>query len=212
MNISSSTASYASQTSSTQARPQGPPPKKAGKEQLSAALETVGVDNLTAASVLSQVDEAISALGAGSSSHSKIRSVIQGVLEENGIDPGEVEEAIQAVGGLVADEASSSRGPSGSGRPGGTPPPRQKNEIESGSIESALLSAGVDESSTDELIGQIIGTIQDLASESSGSVSQSELRTAFTSLLGQNGVNISAFDQAIGDQLASEGLFLDVLA
>ena len=219
MNISSSTASYASQASSSQTRPQnhsilGPPPKGGGKERLSSALETIGVDDSTAASVLNQIDEAIAVLesesSSGSSSHSQIRTTIEGVLEANGIDAGAVEEAIQAAGVSGPGGPSGSGEPSRLGRPDGPPPPPRENET--GSVESALLSAGVDASSTDELISQIIGTIQDLTSESSGTVSEDELRSTFASLLEENGVNVNAFEQAIGDQLGSEGSFLDFIA
>ncbi|TWU59229.1 hypothetical protein Poly51_20150 [Rubripirellula tenax] len=214
MNISNSTSSYASQSSNSQSRPQGPRP--GGKEQLSSALQSIGVDDSTAASVLEQIDAAISALNSesssGSSSRNAIRSVVDEVLEANGIDSAEVGEAIQSAGASRAGGPSRSGGPSGAGRPNGPPPPRKEDESETSTIESALLSAGADEASTDELISQIIGTIQELTTDAGSNVSQDELRSVLTSLLEENGVDFAAFEQAIGSSLGDAGSFLDLLA
>ncbi|MCM2374208.1 hypothetical protein [Aporhodopirellula aestuarii] len=212
MNISNLNASYASQASSSSSRPQGPPPQK-GEEQLSSALKSIGVDDSTAASVLDQIDEAISALesdsASGTTSRAAFKSAINEVLKANGIDSAEVEEAIQAGG---VDGPSGTGGPSRGGRPNGPPPPPRDDESETSAVESALLSSGVDESSTDDLISQIIETLQELSSESSSSVSQDDIRSALTNLFEENGVNFDQFQQSLSSGVGSSGSFLDRVA
>ncbi|TWU32196.1 hypothetical protein [Novipirellula artificiosorum] len=226
MNISNSMASFSSQASSSNSRPQGPPPKN--DEKLASALQSLGVDDSTAANVLEQVDEAISLLrsesSSGGTSRAAFKSVVDDVLEANGIDSGEVEEAIQAsgvsgAGGVTgassvsaAGRPSGPGGPSGAGRPNGPPPPRREEESETSAVESALISAGLEESSTDELISQMIETIQELTAEAGSDVSQDELRLALTSLFEENGVDFSEFEQSLGEQLGSAGSFLDRIA
>ncbi|MDA8745804.1 hypothetical protein N9N28_14320 [Rubripirellula amarantea] len=218
MNVSNSTAVFSSQSSSTNSRPQGPPPR--GEEQLSSALQSIGVDESTTADILAQVDEAIAALKSestsGVTSRPAMKSVIDDVLEANGIDPSEVEEAIQASGagrssGVEGSSegggASGRGGPSEAGRPAGPPP----HEADSSVVESALLSAGADESSTDELINQIIDSIQELTNQSDSNVSQEELRSILTSLFEENGVDIDQFEQALSEQVGSPGSFLNLL-
>ncbi|MGB7329588.1 MAG: hypothetical protein WBD31_32235 [Rubripirellula sp.] len=218
MNISNSTASYASQASSANsrtqgARPQGPPP--GGKEQLSSALQSIGVDDSTAASVLEQIDVAISALNtetsSGRASRDAVRSTIEEVLETNGIDSAEVDEAIQAAGATGVSGPSRSGGPSGAGRPNGPPPPRPE-DTDTSDVESALLSAGVDESSVDELLSKIIETVGELASNSETGITEDELRAALTSVLEENDVDVDSFEQALSSQLGSAGSFLNRLA
>jgi len=208
MNISSSSAIFSSQASSHTSRPHGPPPK--GEEQLASALKSIGVDDSTTAGVLEQVDEAILALQAESSSGRASREAVQtavsDVLEANGIDSAKVEETIQASGPSRAGR------PSGAGRPNGPPPPPKNEESETSAVESALLSAGADASSTDELISQIIETIQELTADTGSNVTPDEFRSVLTNLFAENGVDFSAFEQAIGNQLGAAGSFLDLLA
>ncbi|TWU03415.1 hypothetical protein [Neorhodopirellula pilleata] len=213
MNISSSTASFASQASSNSSRAPGPPPRV--EDQLASALKTIGVDDSTSANVLEQVGESLSAMQSQSSSgrpsREAVQSAVSDVLEANGIDSAKVEEAIAARGPSRSGGASRSGGPSGAGRPNGPPPPPKKEESETSAVESALVSAGVDESSTDELISQIIDTIGELTTESGSNVSQDELRTVLTNLFEENGVDFSAFEQALASEIGSAGSFLDVL-
>ncbi|SMP75843.1 hypothetical protein SAMN06265222_12024 [Neorhodopirellula lusitana] len=213
MNISSSSVSFASQSSAAQSRPQGPPPD--GKEQLSSALESLGVDDAKATSVLDQVDEAVAALksdsSSGTASREAIHSAINEVLEANGIDSDSVEEEIRATGATGASGASESGGPSRSGRPHGPPPPRD-DESDSSSLESALLSSGVSEDSVDELLTQILDTIGELSSEEGTSISQEDFSSALTDVLEENGVDTDAFTQAMSQKLNAGGLFVDRLA
>ncbi len=208
MNISQTATSFTSQTSASQLRRQGPPP--GGKEQLSSALESIGVDDSTAAKVLEQIDTAIATLDSestsGRASRQAVRSVVDQVLESNGIDKAEVGDAIQSAELSGIDEGS--RG----GRPRGPRPPRRDNESETSAVESALISAGVEESSTDEWIDQIIGTIQELTTDSGSNVSQDELRKVLTNLFEENGVDFNTFEQAFANEFGSAGSFLDVLA
>ncbi len=212
MNISSSVTSYSSQLSSSNSRPQGPPQQRR-EEQLASALESIGVDDSTAASVLEEIDEAISALesesSSGTTSRAAFRSAVNEVLEANGIDSAAVEEAIQASG---AEGPSRSGGPSGGGRPNGPPPPPREDESETSAVESALLSTGVEESSADDLINQIIETLQELTADSNSSVSQDNIRSAMTSLFEENGVDFDSFQAALNSELSSSGAFLDRLA
>ncbi len=150
MNIDNSTAAYSTQAAANTSRPQGPPAKL--EDQLASARQSIGVDDATSANVLEQVGEAISALASESTSGRPSREVVQSavgeVLEANGIDAGTVEEALQASSPFGAGRAT------GDGRPQGPPPPQE--ESETSAVESALQSVGAEESSTDELIGQII--------------------------------------------------------
>lgn len=209
MNISNLNVAYANQSSSAQARPQASPPKK-GKEHLSAALQSIGVDESTSADVLTQIDEAISMLesesSSGTVSRDVIRSTIDGVLEANGIDRAEVGEAIRANG------PARSGGSPGSGRPNGPPPPPRQDESETSTVESALLSAGVDESSTDDLIRQIVDAIGELTPDLNSNASVEDIQSALNSVLKENGVDLELFEQAIANQFDTVGLFLDRLA
>ncbi|TWT78728.1 hypothetical protein CA13_01250 [Planctomycetes bacterium CA13] len=178
------------------------------------------MDDSTAASVLEQIDEAITSLqsesSSGATSREAFQSVVNDVLEANGIDSGEFEEAIQAGGVSGARAASGAggpsggRGPSGAGRPNG-PPPRREAESETSEVESALLSAGVDEASIDELINQMIETIAELTSESGSNVSQDDLQSSMKSLFDENGVDFDAFEQSLSEQFGATGSFLDRL-
>ena len=207
MNISSSTASFSSQASSYISRPQGPPPKV--EQRLASALKSLGVDDATSANVLKQVDEALSALQSESSSgrpsREAVQSAVSDILEANGIDSAKVEEAIGASG------PSRSGRPAGAGRPNGPPPPK-KEESETSAVASALISAGAEESSTDAMISKIIETIQASTSDAGSNVSHDELRSTLTSLFEANGVDFSAFEQALGNKLGAPGSFLDRLA
>jgi Clp amino terminal domain, pathogenicity island component len=220
MNISNATASFSSQASASTTRSQGQRPPR-GEAQLSSALNSIGVDDSTAANVLAQVDDAISTLKSASSSgttgREAIKSVIDDVLQANGIDSAKVEEAIQTNSlGRASGTHGISRtgGPSGAGRPAGPPPPRRQreDESESSAVQSALLFAGAEESSTDELISQIIKTIQELSTDAGNSISQDELRSALSSLFEENGVDIDAFEQALNAEIGSAGSFFDRLA
>ncbi|TWU35697.1 hypothetical protein Q31b_51320 [Novipirellula aureliae] len=224
MNISNSIASSSSQASAFSSRPQGPPKNE---EHLASALKSIGVDDSTAANVLEQVDEAISALksesSSGMASRPALKTAVNDVLEANGIDSGEVEEAIQAgsaanssgvsvAGGVSGvDGPAGPGGPSGGGRPNGPPPPRREDESDTSAVESALLSSGLEESSTDELISQMLETIQELTADAGSEVSQDKLRSALTSLFEENGVSFSEFEQSLGEQLGATGSFLDRL-
>ncbi|QDS97867.1 hypothetical protein [Adhaeretor mobilis] len=208
MTITSSSTSYTSQSSSAQSRPQGPPPQQ-GKQQLSNALQSISVDESTTTDVLSQIDEAISALesesSSGSASRESVQSAIDNVLEANGIDTAEVGKAIQASG------TGRSGGPSGAGRPNGPPPP-PKEEEESSTLESALLSAGVDESSTDELVSQILESLQELNSDESSDATSDDFQSLLSSILEENGASPQAFEQVLASRFDAVGLFVDRLA
>ncbi|QDV65997.1 hypothetical protein Pan14r_36760 [Crateriforma conspicua] len=182
---------------------------------MSDALQSVGVDQSTASDVLQQIDDAISEIQSGQSSgradRQAVQTAIDEVLESNGIDSSKVEEAIRANG---PSAASGTRQASGAGRPNGPPPPPPSGDedSETGSLESALLAAGVDESSTDQLIGQILNTLDELASESTEAASPDEIRSALTNVLQENGVDVDAFQRAIADGGDPSGLFMDRLA
>ncbi|GAA5508178.1 hypothetical protein [Novipirellula caenicola] len=198
MNISASASSFSSQASATSRPAQGPPPKK--QEALAAALTAVGVDDSTASSVLSQVEEAVeevkSSSASGSTSETAIRSAIDGVLEANGIDSEKVGEAIQG------------NRPPGPPRGGG----RKAAEEDSSTVESALLAADVDETDVDELLNQLIETLTEQQESQSGNVSSESVRAAWTQVLEDNGVNVEKFEQALGKQLGSTGNFFNRVA
>tara|TARA_R110002049_G_scaffold4601_5_gene32413 strand:- start:589108 stop:589737 length:630 start_codon:yes stop_codon:yes gene_type:complete len=209
MNISNSNVALTNQSSSAHRRPQGPAPKE-GKEQLSAALQSIGVDEATKANVLTQIDEAISVLESESSSgtitRDAIRSTINDVLESNGIDETEVNEAIQSNSAVGSGNASAS------GRPNRPPPPPRQDESETSTLESLLLSSGLDESSTDELISQIVDTLEELTDDSTGKVSVEDIQSALNSVLEDNGVDVGSFEEQIASTFDLAGLFLDRLA
>lgn len=196
MNISASASSFSGQASATSRPAQGPPPKK--QEALAAALTAVGVDDSTASSVLSQVEEAVEEVKSSSASTSEtaIRSAVDSVLEANGIDSEKVGEAIRG---------NRPPGP----RPGGG---RKAAEEESSTVESALLAADVDETDLDELLNQLIETLTDQQQSQSGNVSSDSVRAAWTQVLEDNGVNVEKFEQALGEQLGSGGNFFNRVA
>ncbi|WP_052031435.1 hypothetical protein [Novipirellula maiorica] len=200
MNISSSASSFSGQASAAGRPAQGPPAKK--QEQLAAALTAVGVDDATASSVLSQVEEAVeevkstSASGSGSTNETAIRSAVDSVLEANGIDADKVDEAIKG------------NRPSGP-RPGRGPKPE---EDDSSTVESALLAADVDETEVDQLLNQLIETLTEQQESQSGNVSSDSVRSAWTQVLEDNGVNVAKFEQALGEQLGSSGNFFNRVA
>ncbi len=206
MNIASTTSFSAGQAARGPQRPNQ-------QETLAAALKTVGVDDETATDVLSQVQVAVDSVKSDSSAsatQSAIRSAVEGVLQANGIDPAEVGEAIQA--------SRPTGGPQGSGRkggPGGPPPPPRSDEGSSdevGSVESALLSANVDEADVDELITQLVDAISELTSNETSQVSNDAVRTALTKVLEENGVDVELFEQSLQEQLGSTGSFFDRVA
>ncbi len=196
MNISASASSFSGQASATSRPAQGPPPKK--QEALAAALTAVGVDDSTASSVLSQVEEAVEEVKSSSASTSEtaIRSAVDSVLEANGIDSEKVGEAIRG---------NRPPGP----RPGGG---RKAAEEDSSTVESALLAADVDETDLDELLNQLIETLTDQQQSQSGNVSSDSVRAAWTQVLEDNGVNVEKFEQALGEQLGSGGNFFNRVA
>ncbi|WDQ16322.1 hypothetical protein [Rhodopirellula sp. P2] len=213
MNLSGLSSAVSSQTSSTQSNRQGPPPPN--EEQLSSALETVGVDDTTATKVLAQIDDAIAKLKSESSvgnTPQAFRSAVEEVLDANGIDSAEVEQALRANGPSGTSEAAGASGPARGGRPHGPPPPPPEDETTTSSLESALLSAGVDESSTDELVSQIIDSLEELVVESDGNASTDQIRAALTSVLEENGVDADAFAQAIAGDINEAGLVIDQYA
>ncbi|EGF28486.1 hypothetical protein [Rhodopirellula baltica] len=191
-----STQALSAQSSSTQARRQGPPPPS--EEQLASALQSVGVDDTTANKVLAQIDDAISELQSESSDGNQsqaFRSAVEEVLDANGIDSAEVEQALR------------SNGPSGRGRPQGPPPP--KDDSSASSIESALLSAGVEEASADELVSQIIDSLEQLAADSDGNATSEEIRSALNSVLEENSVDTEAFAQSLAGDIDEGGFVID---
>ncbi|EKK01418.1 hypothetical protein RBSH_03327 [Rhodopirellula baltica SH28] len=208
-----STQALSAQSSSTQARRQGPPPPS--EEQLASALQSVGVDDTTASKVLAQIDDAISELQSESSDGNQsqaFRSAVEEVLDANGIDSAEVEQALRANGPAGAGGVEGARGPGRGGRPQGPPPPPPEDETTTSSLESALLSAGVDESSTDELVSQIIDSLEELAAEADGNASTDQIRAALTGVLEENGVDADAFAQVIASDLNEAGLVIDEYA
>ncbi|MEO9590880.1 hypothetical protein [Rhodopirellula bahusiensis] len=72
-----------------------------------------------------------------------------------------------------------------------------------------MLSAGVEESSTDELVSQIIESLEELAAESEGNASPEQIRSALTSVLEENGVNTDAFEQSLVGDLDDGGFVID---
>ncbi|EMI27901.1 hypothetical protein [Rhodopirellula europaea] len=192
-----STQSLSAQSSSTQARKQGPPPPS--EEQLASALQSVGVDDTTATKVLAQIDDAISELQSESSDGNQsqaFRSAVEEVLDANGIDSAEVEQALRA------------NGPSGGGRPQGPPPP-PKDDSSASSIESALLSVGVEEASADELVSQIIDSLEQLAADSDGNATTDEIRAALASVLEENSVDTEAFSRSLAGDIDEGGFVID---
>ncbi|TWU23257.1 hypothetical protein Pla52o_27930 [Novipirellula galeiformis] len=185
------------------------------QDVLASALQTVGVDDSTAADVLSQVKQAVDSVKSGASAnndhHSAVQSAIQGVLEANGIDPAKVGDAIQAS--RAAGGPRGAGGPQGGGRPSG-PPPRSgsASDDEIGSIESALLSANVDEADLDELLTQLIETISELNANDTSEVSSDAIRTALTEVLEANDVDVALFEQAMQDELGASGSFFNRVA
>lgn len=227
MNISS-TSSFsavsslkAGQASRSQQRPDR-------QEALASALQTIGVDDETAASVLSQVKEAVDAVKSSSSQTERnstaVRTAVASVLEENGIDPKEVGDAIRDSQSTEGSERSGATqrtgatrqtgGPRGGGRPNGPPPPRsgEESEDETSSVESALLAANVDESEIDELLSQLIGSISELTSDEDTDVTAEDLRRTLTDVLDENGVSIDLFELAFQDELGATGSFFNRLA
>ena len=192
-----STQSLSAQSSSTQARRQGPPPPS--EEQLASALQSVGVDDTTATKVLAQIDDAISKLQSESSDGNQsqaFRSAVEEVLDANGIDSVEVEQALRA------------NRPSGGGRPQGPPPP-PKDDSSASSIESALLSVGVEEASADELVSQIIDSLEQLAADSDGNATTDEIRSALASVLEENSVDTEAFSRSLAGDIDEGGFVID---
>jgi hypothetical protein len=213
MNLSGLSSAVSSQTPSTQSNRPGPPPPN--EEQLSSALEAVGVDDTTATKVLAQIDDALAELNSESSvgnDPQAFRSAVEEVLDANGIDSAEVEQALRANGPAGAGGVEGARGPGRGGRPQGPPPPPPEDETTTSSLESALLSAGVDESSTDELVSQIIDSLEELAAEADGNASTDQIRAALTGVLEENGVDADAFAQAIASDLNEAGLVIDEYA
>ncbi|MEP1642939.1 MAG: hypothetical protein ABJK10_02040, partial [Rhodopirellula bahusiensis] len=76
-------------------------------------------------------------------------------------------------------------------------------------VDTRLLSAGVEESSTDELVSQIIESLEELAAESEGNASPEQIRSALTSVLEENGVNTDAFEQSLVGDLDDGGFVID---
>ncbi|MFG0266958.1 MAG: hypothetical protein ACF8AM_17685 [Rhodopirellula sp. JB055] len=213
MNLSGLRSAVSSQTSSSQSSRPGPPPPN--EEQLTSALESVGVDDTTATKVLSQIDDALADLQSESSvgnDPQAFRSAVEEVLDANGIDSAEVEQALRANGPSGVGGTEGASGPSRGGRPQGPPPPPPEDESTTSSLESALLSAGVDESSTDELVSQIIDSLEELAAEAEGNASTDQIREALTGVLEENGVDADAFAQAIASDLNEAGLVIDEYA
>ena len=223
MSISStSSLSAASSSITQQASRSHPRPDR--REALASALGTIGVGDETAASVLSQVQEAVDAVKSGSSQNERdsaaVRSAIASVLEQNGIDPKEVGDAIRDSRATEATEqslgtqrsgATQQTGGPGRGRPNGPPPPRtnEKGEVEVGSVESALLAANVDESDIDELLTQLIESISELTSDEDIEVNAEGLRKALTDVLSENGVDVDLFELAFQDELGATGTFFN---
>ncbi|QEG40915.1 Clp protease N-terminal domain-containing protein [Roseimaritima ulvae] len=215
MNISATSSYAAGQVSRSQPRP-------SQEEVLASALSSVGVDDETAADVLSQVQQAVESVQSGSSSdgtqRASVRAAIEGVLEANGIDPAEVDEAIQASrpasGAQQTGDAQQTGGPQRGGRPAGPPPPRggEDSEDDTSSVESALLSADVAESDIDELLAQMIETISELSADESQQVSSDSIRSALTEVLEENGVDVERFEQALQGELGESGSFFDRVA
>jgi division protein CdvB (Snf7/Vps24/ESCRT-III family) len=209
MNISSTSSFSAAQSVRGQQRPNQ-------QEVLASALKSVGVDDETAADVLSQVKEAVDSLqsdsSANSSDRSAVHSAIAGVLEANGIDPSEVGDTIQASRSTSGPQQSG--GPRGGGRPSGPPPPRsaQGSGDEIGSIESALLSADVEEANVNKLLTQMIETISNLTAKGASETSSDSIRAALTKVLEENGVDVEQFEQALPDKLGSNESFFNRVA
>ncbi|TWU64703.1 hypothetical protein V7x_02470 [Crateriforma conspicua] len=212
MNISNTNSSLSPQASAANTRTGGPPPN--GKQAMTEALQSVGVDQSTASDVLQQIDDAISGLRtdspSGSVDHQTVQSVIEDVLESNGIDSAKVGEAMRANGPSAASGSGRTSGASRPNRPSGPPPSDEDSDTRS--LESALLVAGVDESSTDQLISQILETIDDLTSEASQGTSPDQIRSAITNVLQDNGVDLDAFQRAVADVVDPSGLFMDRFA
>ncbi|MDA8745508.1 hypothetical protein N9N28_12820 [Rubripirellula amarantea] len=197
MNVSSASASYTGQTSFT-GRPQGPPPN--GKQQAFAqALEDVGVDESTASSVLSQIEEAVAGTStdglSGAEGKIAIQSAVEEVLQANGIDASEFDEAMKA------------------NRPSGPSPRGPKPDSDdTSSVESALLAANVDESSLDFLLSEMIQAITETSSNEATGTTPDSMRSAMTEVLQEHGIDVATFEKAFGSQFSSSGNFLDRVA
>ncbi|QDT10952.1 hypothetical protein [Planctomycetes bacterium K23_9] len=197
MNVPDYTTSFAIQPSSTGRALQGPPPPPPAQE-LSGALNAIGVDDEKASEILDQVQEAVSAIESGSSDRSangkQIQDAIGEILEANGIDPAEIGDAIK------------------SNRPAGPPPQGPPpGSGSSTSVESALSAANVQEQDIEALLNELVDTISELTTNVNQEVSGEDFEAALTNVLEKNGVDVGLFQQSLGNQLGSNGQFVNRL-
>lgn len=202
MNVASVSSASAS-TATRYAKPSSPP-----EDPFADALTSAGVDDSQLGDLLSQIQSAIASAqsasgGSADSSQSgsvDIREVVHGVLEANGVDVDAFDEAMEANGPPP--------GPPPNGAALG-PPPGPPPTGGEGSFASALSAAGVDDESISDLLDQIQEAIQSSLSSDTNEDSTDPIKSAITSVLQSNGVNISAFESALQSQFGQTGTLLD---
>ncbi|HWB18974.1 MAG TPA: Clp protease N-terminal domain-containing protein [Phycisphaerales bacterium] len=169
------------------------------KARFQSALESAGVDSSKIPDIMQQIDDAASKVRSSGGDRNAVKSAIDGVLNDNGVD-------VQAF--RKALDAHHHKGPRQAAPSGANFAAQLQSQF-----EFALNAVGVDSGKVPDILSQITSALSQVRTQGGNHAS---VKSAIDDILTSNGVDVQKFNDALEAQRAQNaqqsGSLVDVAA